>query len=80
MTYRFKSFTANDLQGFLNLMVANGYVVTFREGGNKNVLMCDVSSGSCVVRNSKSKETTDSLETIIEPSEGISEGSGFVAC
>lgn len=76
MTYRFKTHEARDIDGFIRTLVSNGYRVSFREGGNARVLMCDVTDDKCVVRN-KEQELDDfrqkldsEVDEIIAESEG----------
>lgn len=59
MTYRFKTHEARDIDGFIRTLVSNGYRVSFREGGNARVLMCDVSDDKCVIRKSKNAEVDE---------------------
>ena len=51
MTFRFKTHESRDLDGFVKTLTSNGYQVTFREGGNSRILMCDISDDKCVIRN-----------------------------
>lgn len=51
MTFRFKMHESRDVDGFIRLLTSNGYQVTFREGGNARILMCDVTDDKCIVRN-----------------------------
>lgn len=54
MTLRLKHHEPHDLDGFVNLLVSNGYKVTFRSSNTGRVIMCDVDYDKCVVRNDNS--------------------------
>ena len=60
MTFRFKIHEAKDLDGFIKILVYNGYKVSFRPGGNSNIWMCDIDDDQCVARNtSKIEDVSD---------------------
>ena len=66
MTFRLKSRNSTDLAGFINTLTANGYQVTFREGGNHNILMADVDNDSCKIRNASKLACGEILEELDE--------------
>lgn len=57
-TYRLKMYEDYQLEGFIKTLTSNGYEVTFREGGNARILMCDVADDKCKIRES-SKDASD---------------------